>query len=68
MPQEIHERVSGYQKVDTRMLNGTRTNSLLFVDNLAMFSLLPEVLQNKIDILQNYFRKWGLEMSNKKTK
>ena len=41
---------------------------LAFADDLALFSLSKVCLQRCLDNLSNYCKKWGLEMSIKKTK
>ena len=46
----------------------TRISSLLFADDLAIFSLTQNGLQEKLDILEKYCRQWDLELNLKKTK
>ena len=49
-------------------VENTNTSSLLFADDLAIFSLSQEELQNKINILEKYCYNWGQERNIKKTK
>ena len=54
--------------IEKPKLEDTNISSLLFADDLAIFSLSQEELQNKINILEEYCYKWGLELNMKKTK
>ena len=49
-------------------VENTNISSLLFADDLAIFSLSQEELQNKINILEKYCYNWGQERNIKKTK
>ena len=49
-------------------LFNTQISSLLFADDLAIFSLTKNGLQEKLDILEKYCRQWDLNLNLKKTK
>ena len=49
-------------------LDKTKINSLLFADDLTILSLSKEDLQNRINILEEYCVKWGLDLNLSKTK
>ena len=49
-------------------LENTNISSLLFADDLAIFSLSQKEVQNEINILEEYCYKWGLELIIKMTK
>ena len=46
----------------------TRISALLFADDLAMFSLTQNGLQEKLNTLEKYCRQWDLDLNLKKTK
>ena len=52
---------------EKRKLQETNISSLFFVDDLAIFSLSQEELQNKI-ILEEYCYSWCLELNIKRSK
>ena len=54
--------------IEKPKLEDTNISSLLFADDLAIFSLSQKELQNKINILEEYCYNWGLELNMKKTK
>ena len=54
--------------IEKPKLEDTNISSLLFVDDLAIFSLSQKELKNKINILEEYCYNWGLEQNIKKTK
>ena len=54
--------------IEKPKLEDTNISSLLFADDLAIFSLSQKELQNKINILEEYCYNWGLELNIKKTK
>ena len=56
------------ENIEIPKLGDTNINFLLFADDLAIFSLSQKGLQEKIDILEKYCKKWGLEINIKKTK
>ena len=45
-----------------------KISSLLFADDLAIFSLSKNGLQEKLDFLEKYCRQWDLNLNLKKTK
>ena len=47
-------------------LENTNISSLPFADDLVIFSLSYEELQNKINILEEYCYNWGLVLKTKK--
>ena len=48
---------------------GTRNlNSISWADDLILMSLSRQGMQNCIDRLENYCKKWGLEINENKTK
>ena len=49
-------------------LFNTEINSLLFANDLAIFSLTKNELQEKLDFLEKYCRQWDLSLNLKKTK
>ena len=49
-------------------LFNTEISSLLFADDLAIFSLAKNGLQEKLDFLEKYCRQWDLNLNLKKTK
>ena len=49
-------------------LFNTQISSLLFADDLAIFSLTKNGLQEKLDILEKYCRQWDLNLNSKKKK
>ena len=49
-------------------LEDTNINSLLFADDLAIFSVSQKELQNKINTLEEYCYNWGLELTIQNTK
>ena len=49
-------------------LEDTNISSLLFANDLAIFSLSQKELQSKINILEEYSYNWGLELNIKKPK
>ena len=53
---------------DIPYLDDTKINSLLFGDDLAIFSLSQEELRKRISTLQQYSNEWGLELNLSKTK
>ena len=64
-----------YQKYSTQSeesespeLFNTEISSLLFADDLAVFSLTKNGLQEKLDFLEKYHRQWDLSLNLKKTK
>ena len=54
--------------IEKSKLENTNISSLLFADDVAIFLLSQKELQNKINILEEYCCKWGLELNIKKTK
>ena len=54
--------------IEKPKLEDTNVCSLLFVGDLAIFSLSQKKLQNKINIPEEYCYNWGLELNIKKTK
>ena len=53
---------------DIPHLDDTKINDLLFADDLSIFSLSREDLQERISLLQQYSNEWGLELNLTKTK
>ena len=49
-------------------LFNTKISSLLFADDLGIFSLTKNGLQEKLDFLEKYCRQWDLNLNLKKTK
>jgi len=49
-------------------LDGLKFNSLSWADDLALFSTSEEGLQNCLNKLGDYCKKWGLQVNTKKTK
>ena len=49
-------------------LSDTVVNHLLWADDLALLALNEISLQENLDILNQYCKKWGLEVNLKKTK
>ena len=56
------------ENIEKPKLEDINISSLLFADDLAIFSLSQKELQNKINILEEYCYNWGLELNIKKTK
>ena len=49
-------------------LFNTQISSLLFADDLAVFSLIKNGSQEKLDFLEKYYRQWNLNLNLNKTK
>ena len=48
-------------------LFNTEISSLLFADDLAIFSIIKNGLQEKLDFLEKYSKQWHLNLNLKKT-
>ena len=57
-----------YAKCCPVLLNETLLNCLLYADDLILISETSTGLQNCLDKLSKYCKKWGLEINMKKTK
>ena len=55
-------------KTDPISINGTEINCLMWADDIIILSESPEGLQNCLNNLDNYCKKWRLEVNKKKTK
>ena len=53
---------------DPAHMQGISINSMLWADDIVMFSETKEGLQQCLDNLSNYCKKWKLEINLKKTK
>lgn len=54
--------------VDAPLLNNINVSSLLYADDLIILSESKQGLQNSLDILNNFTKKWFLEVNTSKTK
>ena len=64
LPKEIEKTTNSAELT----LFHTTTNSLFFADDLAILALSKEDLQSKLENLNNYCKKWGLQVNLNKTK
>ena len=68
LPSILGNQSTHFDENETPEICKENVSSLLFADDLAMFSLTQKGLQNKLDILQNYCSQWDLNLNLKKTK
>ena len=68
LPTYLSSMQKKYSPEKTPMLNEAEISSLLFADDLVILALTKEDLQEKLQILEDYCDKWGLEVNIKKTK
>ena len=64
---DIPHEISKQSKYSIHLFN-TPINSLLFADDLVIFALTKEGLQEKINKMEQFCQKWGLEVNISKTK
>ena len=64
---DLHE-MFGFQECDPIQLGSIVMNSLSWADDLILMSLSKQGLQNCINKLEDYCRRWGLEINENKTK
>ena len=68
MQLEKHNTHTQSEESESLELFKTKISSLLFADDLAIFSLTQNGLQEKLDILEKHYRQWDLNLNLKKTK
>ena len=65
---DIVDAMSQHTKFGYKIDGDVEINSLLYADDLVIFSTSYDEMQNKLNQLGNYCDKWGLEVSIKKSK
>ena len=68
LPMQLEKHNTQSEESESPELFNTQISSLLFADDLAIFSLTKNGLQEKLDILEKYCRQWDLNLNLKKTK
>ena len=54
--------------IDSVKLHSQQLDCLMYADDIVIFSLSPEGLQNKLFSLESYCDDWGMKVNIKKTK
>jgi hypothetical protein len=53
--------------IDSVKLHSQQLDCLMYADDIVIFSLSPEGLQNKLFSLESYCDDWGMKINMKKT-
>ena len=53
--------------IDSVKLHSQQLDCLMYANDIVIFSLSPEGLQNKLFSLESYFDDWGMKVNIKKT-
>ena len=64
----INDLIENIQNTDSPVLNNREMPCLLYADDLVLMSPTAEGLQCKLDILDNYCKRWMMEVNPSKTK
>ena len=68
LPMLLEKHNPQSEESESPELFNTQISSLLFDDDLAVFSLTKNGLQEKLDCLEEYYRRWNLNLNLKKIK
>ena len=68
LPTLLEKHSTQSEESESPELFNTQISSLHFADDLAIFSLTKNWLQEKLDFLEKYCRQWDLSLNLKKTK
>ena len=68
LPTLLEKHSTQTEESESPELFNTQISSLHFADDLAIFSLTKNWLQEKLDFLEKYCRQWDLSLNLKKTK
>ena len=68
LPMLLEKHNPQSEESESPELFNTQISSLLFDDDLAVFSLTKNGLQEKLDCLEEYYRQWNLNLNLKKIK